>query len=93
MILTDLRDYLASHKRASVAEISNHFGMDVPALEGLLAAWIAKGRVRRLKDHLPCGTCGKCDSATTDIYEWVGVNGCPDPVISGRRLSQQVTGT
>jgi putative ferrous iron transport protein C len=84
MLLTDIRDYLSSRKRASISDISSHFEMDVPAMEGVLAAWLAKGRVRRLKDHLPCGTCGKCESAVTDIYEWVGVNGCPDPTIIRR---------
>ncbi len=78
MLLTDIRDYLSSRKRASIADIAGHFEMEVTAMEGLLASWLAKGRVRRLKDHLPCGTCGKCESSVTDIYEWVGVNGCPD---------------
>ncbi len=79
MILTDLRDYLAARKRASVDDLAKHFEMETSAIEGLLATWMRKGRVRRLKDHLPCGTCGKCESAVTDIYEWVGINGCADP--------------
>jgi hypothetical protein len=78
MLLTEMRDYLSTRKRASVADLAQHFGMDPPAVEGLLAAWVAKGRIRRLKDHLPCGTCGKCESSVTDVYEWVGVGGCPD---------------
>lgn len=78
MILIQLRDYLSTRRRASVDDLARHFGMDARAVEGLLETWRAKGRVRRLRDHLPCGTCGKCESAVTDIYEWVGVNGCPD---------------
>ena len=70
MLLTELRDYLSTRKRASIADLALRFQTDAPALEGMLAAWIAKGKVRRLKDSLPCGTCGKCESATTDIYEW-----------------------
>jgi bacterioferritin-associated ferredoxin len=77
MLLTDLRDYLSDRKRASVTDLASHFGMESHAIEGLLALWMTKGRVRRLKDHLPCGTCGKCESALTDIYEWIGINGCP----------------
>jgi putative ferrous iron transport protein C len=84
MLLTDLRDYLSTRKRASISDMAARFGMDVPAMEGLLATWVAKGRVRLLKNHLPCGTCGKCESATADIYEWVGINGCPDPTIGYR---------
>lgn len=79
MLLTDLRDFLSARKRASLGDLAQHFDMEVPAMEGLLATWKAKGRVRRLKDYLPCGTCGKCESAQLDIYEWVGVTGCPDP--------------
>jgi hypothetical protein len=85
MILTELRDYLSTRKRASVTEMADRFGMEPLALEGLLATWVAKGRVRRLKDQLPCGTCGKCESAVSDIYEWVGVNGCPDTAMAGSR--------
>jgi putative ferrous iron transport protein C len=87
MILTELRDYLSVRKRASVTEMADRFAIEPLALEGLLAAWIAKGRVRRLKDQLPCGTCGKCESAVSDIYEWVGINGCPDPAMAGSRAA------
>ena len=79
MVLTELRDYLAARKRASIIDLAGHFSMDIPAIEGLLATWMAKGRIRRLNDRLPCGTCGKCESSITDIYEWVGINGCADP--------------
>lgn len=79
MVLIDLRDYLTSRKRASIADLAGHFSIEIPAMEGLLATWMAKGRIRRLKDHLPCGTCGKCEPSITDIYEWVGINGCADP--------------
>ncbi len=85
MLLTELRDYLSTRKRASIADLAQRFEAEPAALEGMLAAWIAKGKVRRLKDSLPCGTCGKCESATTDIYEWIGINGCPDPAISLQR--------
>lgn len=80
MVLTELRDYLATRKRASIVDIAGHFSMEISAMEGMLATWMSKGRVRRLKDHLPCGTCGKCESSITDIYEWVGINGCADPL-------------
>jgi hypothetical protein len=79
MLMTDLRDYLSRRKRASLSDLAAQFDATPDALKGMLAVWTAKGRVRRLKDHLPCVTCGKCESATTDIYEWVGVDGCPNP--------------
>jgi hypothetical protein len=81
MLLTDVRDYLSARKRASVSDLAERFNVEPSALDGMLAAWVAKGSMRRLRDRLPCGTCGKCESATTDIYEWVGVEGCPDPAL------------
>jgi hypothetical protein len=78
MLMTELRDYLSERKRASLSDISLRFDIPPDALVGMLSVWMAKGRVRRLRDRLPCGTCGKCESATTDIYEWIGVSGCPD---------------
>jgi len=87
MLLTDLREYLTGRKRASVTDLASYFGMDHTAVEGLLALWMSKGRVRKLNDALPCGTCGKCESATTDVYEWIGVNGCADPAQPPRTAS------
>ncbi|MCB2106170.1 MAG: FeoC-like transcriptional regulator [Rhodobacteraceae bacterium] len=72
MLLTDIRDYLKTHKRASLDDIVRHFDVAPDAARGLVETWIAKGKVRCLSDRLPCGTCGKCDSATVDIYEWAG---------------------
>lgn len=77
MILTDLKRYMSDRRRASLEDIAVHFSMSEDAARGLLQTWIAKGRVRRLNQHLPCGTCGKCESAVSDVYEWVGVSGCP----------------
>jgi hypothetical protein len=88
VLLIELRDYLSTRKRASIADLAGRFEVEASALEGMLAAWAAKGRIRRLRDRLPCGTCGKCESATTDIYEWVGVEGCPDPRL-GRASAQR----
>ncbi|MDX2223051.1 MAG: FeoC-like transcriptional regulator [Rhodospirillaceae bacterium] len=79
MLLIELKTFLADRKRASLDDLARRFDTDPGALKGMMETWIAKGRVRRLSDRLPCGTCGKCESAQTDIYEWVGADGCPDP--------------
>ncbi len=72
MLLTDVKTYLAARGQASLGDLAMHFTMDPQAMKGVLDTWIAKGRARRVSDRLPCGSCGKCESATTDIYEWVG---------------------
>jgi hypothetical protein len=79
MLLIDVKTHLAERKRASLDELARHFDVAPEAMKGMVETWIAKGHVRKLSDRLPCGTCGKCDSAQVDIYEWVGADGCPDP--------------
>jgi putative ferrous iron transport protein C len=72
MLLTDVKDYLSGRGRVSLDDLVMHFTVQPEAMRGLVETWISKGRVRRITDRLPCGTCGKCDSATTETYEWVG---------------------
>ena len=72
MLLTDVKSYLAMRGQASLDDLASHFSMAPAAMKGVLDTWIAKGRCRRVSDRLPCGSCGKCESAKTDIYEWVG---------------------
>lgn len=73
MILSDLRQYLESRKRASLNDLVLHFQIDATALRGMLAKWISKGRVRQqLAGGVACGTsCCQCDPLLTEIYEWV----------------------
>lgn len=76
MILADLRDYLATRKRAAMDDMVNHFGVDPDALRGMLERWEAKGRVRRVdaagSDARSCGSCTICGDGESRIYEWVG---------------------
>jgi hypothetical protein len=72
MLLTEVKGYLAARGRASLDDLATHFTVAPDAMRGLMDTWIAKGRARRVSDQLPCGTCGKCESATTEIYEWLG---------------------
>lgn len=76
MILSDLRDYLADRKRASMADMANHFGIDPGALLGMLEQLEAKGRVRRIdaasSDPRACGSCTVCTDGDPRIYEWIG---------------------
>jgi hypothetical protein len=71
MILTQVKTYLAARGRASLDDLAMHFAMDADAMRGLLGTWVAKGRARRVNQAVPCGTCGKCESATAEIYEWL----------------------
>ena len=37
MILAEIRQYLAQHKRVALIDLSHHFGSDPEALRGMLA--------------------------------------------------------
>lgn len=72
MIFSDLRDYLQHKRRATLNDLVLHFGIDAPALRGMLAKWVTKGKVRLSPAGSHCGTsCCKCDPLLTEIYEWV----------------------
>ena len=74
MILSDVRNYLEAHGRASLADLSMRFGRDPEALRGMLQKWIAKGRVRKLSRETSCdnGGCCGCHLQSVEIYEWRG---------------------
>ena len=73
MILADLRRYLAERRRASLVDIANRLDTDAEALRGMLATLERKGRVRKLPPGAACqGTCGGCNQAAPELYEWVG---------------------
>ena len=72
MILSDLRAYLRLQHRVALADLIIHFNMDADALRGMLDKWISKGKLRKLPLGASCGTsCCQCDSALTEIYEWL----------------------
>lgn len=72
MILSNLTDYLAEHKRAALTDISYHFDSDPEALRMMLSMLERKGRVRKLPAGTICGGgCSKCEPASIEIYEWV----------------------
>ena len=73
MILSDIREYLQTHRRAALSDMALHFGTDPDALRGMLDKWVVKGRVAKLPSGTTCGSsCCKCDPNTTEIYEWIG---------------------
>ncbi|OGT90451.1 MAG: sugar metabolism transcriptional regulator [Gammaproteobacteria bacterium RIFOXYA12_FULL_61_12] len=71
MILSQLRDYLKTNRRAALADMAIRFDADPGALRGMLERLMAKGLVERLPQGTACGGgCCKCDSATVEIYAW-----------------------
>ncbi len=73
MILSELRDYLQTHKRAALVDMAYRFDIDPDALRGMLEKWVTKGRVEKLPVDSTCSRgCCQCDPATTEDYEWKG---------------------
>lgn len=73
MILAELRDYLQTHGRVALIDLSNRFDTDPDALRGMLQKWVEKGRVERVTVSSACGTgCGKCDLGYVETYIWKG---------------------
>lgn len=72
MILAQVRDYLQTHRRAALFDLSLHFDTDPDALRGMLAKWVDKGKVVKLPMGTLCGGCSHCDPNSIEIYEWRG---------------------
>lgn len=72
MILTDLKNYLASVQSVSLNDLAIRFNSDAQAIRAMLELLIRKGNIRRTKKTTACGSlCNKCDLHTTEIYEWI----------------------
>jgi DNA-binding MarR family transcriptional regulator len=71
MILNQISEYLAHHKRATLWDLANHFDSDPNALQAMLAVLQRKGRVTRLTPKSECGkSCKGCTPESVEIYEW-----------------------
>ncbi|MDZ7752792.1 MAG: FeoC-like transcriptional regulator [Gammaproteobacteria bacterium] len=71
MILSELRRYLAEHRRVTLQDMAYRFDTDTDALRGMLAVLERKGRVRHLPPGQCTAGCNKCDLGPMDVYEYV----------------------
>lgn len=72
MILTDIKQYMQQHGRATLGDLALHFRVDPEAMRGMLDVWVAKGKVAPLELQANCNTScplACADSAMT-IFEW-----------------------
>ncbi|MEQ8602095.1 MAG: FeoC-like transcriptional regulator [Marivibrio sp.] len=71
MILSELRDYLRTHRRATLDDMAARFDKHPDALRGMLRKWVAKGKVAKVSDAGACRrACGGCSVGGPEIYEW-----------------------
>ncbi len=71
MVLRNIQNYLAKHRKASLQEIALHIKSDTEAVRPMLNRLITKGRIKQLPLN-KCGGCTSCPPESLDIYEWVG---------------------
>jgi len=71
MILSELRDYLRTHRRATLDDMAARFDKDPDALRGMLDEWARKGNVAKVSDAAGCrSACGGCAVGGPEIHEW-----------------------
>ena len=72
MTLRELKIYLSSRGRASVAEMAVHFDSSPEVVRALVDRWRSRDCIRLVRH---CGLCsggGDCgNSAATEVYEWI----------------------
>lgn len=74
MILADVRDYLRTHRTATLGDLALHFDVPHEAMRGMVEQFVAKGRVKPLAFEATCNTAcpTACDDTAMTIYQWVG---------------------
>lgn len=76
MILSQVSDYLKTHRRAALHDMALGLDASPDALREMLAILERKGRVRKLPAGSSCGGgCNKCSPSSVEIYEWATTDG------------------
>lgn len=71
MILSQVSDYLKTHRRAALHDMALGLDATPDALREMLAVLERKGRVVKLAAGSACaGGCHKCSPDSVEIYEW-----------------------
>ncbi len=68
-MLSAIRSFMQERSTATLAEIALHIGAEFEAARGMVSVWERKGRMAKVP--LPCGSCTQCDTAASEIYQWL----------------------
>lgn len=68
-MLSTIRSFMQERSSATLAEIALHLDAEIEATRGMIGVWERKGRMSKVP--LPCGSCTQCDTATSEIYQWL----------------------
>jgi len=78
MTLSDIKNYLQQHQRATLTDLANHFRCDEKTLQPMLERWQRKGKVQHI--HQDACTKGCCGTGELNIYVWT--DNTPDNPVS-----------
>ncbi len=72
-MLSEIKNYLMTHKRATLGDLTLHFDTDAETMKGMLGQWMRKGKVTKSDLRAACNaTCARCcDQSAMEIYEWI----------------------
>ncbi|WP_036261726.1 FeoC-like transcriptional regulator [Methylocapsa aurea] len=71
-MLTEIKEYLATHKRVFIREVAMHFDIPPEVARAALDHWVRKGKVSRLDIAGQCQAgCGGPCSERRDVYQWI----------------------
>jgi hypothetical protein len=72
MILSDIKGYLQARKQATLNDLALHFDSDPEAMRGMLARWLAKGKVTKMVQPTGCKKgCPSCGCGEAEeVYAW-----------------------
>ncbi len=68
-MLSTIRSFMQERSTATLAEVALHLGAEPEAARGMIGVWERKGRMAKVP--LPCGSCTQCDTAASEIYQWL----------------------
>jgi hypothetical protein len=72
MSLIAIKNHMSQVKIATLGSLCNLFNTDPETLRCMLKHWMCKGKIRKCTKKPACGSqCFKCETLTTEIYEWV----------------------
>jgi hypothetical protein len=71
-MLLQIRDYISRQGVVSTQQLSREFHLDLPALQPMLALWVAKGVIRKCQEQANCqSACFKCRVQTLEYYQYL----------------------
>lgn len=89
MILSQILDYIRTHRRVSLLDLQHRFHAEPEALRAMLATLERKGRVRRLPSGTVCGGgCSQCGQTAPELYEIAEGSAIPEEAQPFRDLRQ-----